>query len=74
MNAGELRGYLRARAGLVVRDETRRIAAAHQLGDSVAEQLVERALERTVNLLLREFTELPPLILPVYETPRRAAA
>jgi hypothetical protein len=74
MSAAELRGYLRARALLSVRYQTQRVAAANQLNDKVAEQLVERALERTVNLLLREFTQQPPLILPIYEAPRRAAA
>jgi hypothetical protein len=69
-----LLGYLQARAHPVVRDETQRLSAACHLEDSFAEQLLERALERTVNLLLREFTEQPPLIVPMYEAPRRAAA
>jgi hypothetical protein len=73
MSAGELRGYLRARALVAVRDQTRRLSAAYQL-DDLMEPLAERALERTVNLLLRELTEQPPLVLPIYEAPRRAAA
>jgi hypothetical protein len=73
MSAGELRGYLRARALVAVRDQTRRLSAQYHLDDSLAEQLAERALERTINLLLRERTE-QPFILPMYEAPRRAAA
>lgn len=74
MSADELRGYLRARALAAVRDQARRFSAGHCLKDFFAEQLHERALERTVNLLLRELTEQPPLILPMYEAPLRAAA
>jgi hypothetical protein len=74
MSVGELRGYLRARALFAVRDQTHRLSAAHHLDESLAEQLVERALERTVSLLLRELTDAPPLVLPIYEPPRRAAA
>ena len=74
MSAGELRGYLRARAFPSVRDLTRRMAAAHCLANSSAEQLAERSLERTVNLLFRELTDQPPLVLPMVEAPWRAAA
>ena len=74
MSADELRGYVRARALFAVRDETRRLSAANQLDDSSTEQLLERALERTVNLLLRELTQQVPLIMPMYEAPLRAAA
>jgi hypothetical protein len=74
MSADELRGYLRARALVAVGNQSRRFSAAYHLEDSFAEQLLERALERTVNLLLRELTEQPPLVLPIYEGPRRAAA
>jgi hypothetical protein len=74
MSAGELTGYLRARVMLAVRDQARRTAAAH-LGDaSVAEQLVGRALDRTVSLLIRELTDERPLVMPMVETPLRAAA
>jgi hypothetical protein len=51
-----------------------RIAHPHPLERTLAEQLLERALERTVNLLLRELTDQPPLILPICEAPLRAAA
>lgn len=74
MSAPEMRGYLRARALPCVREQSRRIVAAHQLDDLFTEQLVEQALDRTVNLLLRELTEQPPLVLPMYDAPRRAAA
>jgi len=74
MSAAELRGYLQARALIVVGNETRRFSAKYHLQDLFAEQLLERALERTVNFLVRELTEQPPLVLPIYEAPRRAAA
>jgi hypothetical protein len=74
MSADELRGYVRARVHVAVGDQSRRFSAAYHLEDSFAEQLLERALERIVNLLLRELTEQPPLVLPMYEAPRRAAA
>jgi hypothetical protein len=74
MSAGELRGYLRARAVLAVRDQSRRMAAAHHLDGSLTEQLVERALERTVNLLVRELTQQLRLVIPTYEAPLRSAA
>jgi hypothetical protein len=74
MIAGELRGYLRARALFAVRDQTRRLSAAYQLDNSLTEQLLERALERTVNLLFRELAEQPPLVIPIYEPQLRAAA
>ncbi len=74
MSADELRGYVRARALFAVRDQTRRLSAAYQLENSSIEQLLERALERTVTLLLRELTQQAPLILPMYDAPLRAAA
>jgi hypothetical protein len=74
MSAGELRGYLRARAVSAVRDQTRQFSAAYQLDNSLTQELLERALERTVNLLLRELTEQPPLVIPYIEPRLRAAA
>jgi hypothetical protein len=74
MSASELRGYLRARALFVVRDQAHRLFAAQQFDDLPSEELLERALERTVSLLLRELTDEPPLVLPMYEPLRRAAA
>jgi hypothetical protein len=74
MSAGELRGYLRARAIFAVRDQTSRTIAAHLLDNWLAEPLVEQALDRTVNLLFRELAEHRPLVIPLYEAPMRAAA
>ncbi len=74
MSASELRGYLRARAFFAVRDQTRQLSAAYQFDSSLTEQLLERALERTVNLLFRELTEHPPLVIPIYEPRWREAA
>lgn len=74
MSADELRGYVRARALFAVRDQTRRLSAAYHLENSSMEQLLERALERTVHLLVRELAHQVPLIMPIYEVPQRAAA
>jgi hypothetical protein len=74
MSSGELRGYLRARAVLDVRDYSRRMAAAHHLDGTFTEQLVERALERTVNLLQRELAHQLPRMIPTYEALPCAAA
>jgi hypothetical protein len=74
MSADELRGYLRARASIAVRDQTLQLPVAYQFDSGRIEQLFERALERTVNVLLRELTQQPPLIIPVYQAPLRSAA
>jgi hypothetical protein len=74
MSAAELRGYLRARAHVAVRCQTLRLSAPYRFDSSSMEQLVQRALERTVNLLLRELTDQSPLILPMFDEPLRAAA
>jgi hypothetical protein len=74
MSAGELRGYVRARAFSAVQVQARQLSAAYQLGESLTEQLLEWALERTVNLLFLELTEQPPLVIPYIEPRIRVAA
>jgi hypothetical protein len=74
MSASELRGYLRARASVAVREQSQQLSATFQRDSSFTEQLFERALGRTVNLLYRELTEQPPLVIPIYEPRLRAAA
>ena len=73
MSAGELRGYLRARASIAVRDQTKQLSDTYQFDYPSLEQVFERALERAVNLLLRELIEQPTLVIPFIE-PRLSSA
>jgi hypothetical protein len=74
MSAGELRGYVRARSLPAVRAATEQMAATCGWDECLVDDLVERALERTVTSIVRELTGQPILVMPIFEPMRRAAA
>src|SRR5688572_92998 len=54
MSAAELRGYVRARATQPVRIHAEQILALHRRQEAMLDELVARALERTVHQIVRE--------------------
>jgi hypothetical protein len=73
MDVAELRGYLRARALPIV------LACISQHAPDRARSepppaLVAAALERTIQLVVRDFRSLPIVAIPAPHVPRRAAA
>jgi hypothetical protein len=73
LTADELRGYVRARAIGPVRQLMHELAAAHKIPADQENQLVGRALERTVHLVVREMCR-PIVATPPVHLPLRAAA
>jgi hypothetical protein len=63
MGVAELRGYVRARAVRPVRRHAREIAAASGHDASVSDVLAGRALERTVQLVIRQLSAAPAVRL-----------
>jgi hypothetical protein len=74
MCPAELRGYLGARALQPVRDQTRQLLARYSLQDSMFDDVVRRALERTVHLLVCESAVPPVVNVPAAHVSQRAAA
>jgi hypothetical protein len=56
LDVDELRGYVRARAVAPVRFQVQQLAAEGRLSADVVEQLIGRALERTVHIVVREMS------------------
>jgi hypothetical protein len=73
LSADELRGYVRARAIGPVRQLMHELVLAHGLSADQASQLIGRALERTVHVVVREMSRPIVSAPPVY-LPLRAAA
>jgi hypothetical protein len=74
LSADELRGYVRARAIGPVRFLTRQLVGERDRPIDELERLTERALERTVHLVVRGMLSQPIVVAtPVY-VPLRAAA
>jgi hypothetical protein len=65
MSAAEFRGYVRARAHRIVRLEAARVADDCGLPASRFDPLVAPALERTVQLVVRQPVPVPVMPLPV---------
>ena len=74
MGPAELRGYVRARASRPVREVARQILEHHHLQDTLLDELVLRAVERTVHLVVREQMVQPVITIPPAHVRRRAAA
>jgi hypothetical protein len=54
MAAAELRGYVRSRSHETIRTRAVELAATHRLSAEKTEELFQRALERTVQLIARD--------------------
>ena len=74
MGPAELRGYIRARAVRPVRCEAQQICTRYLLPDSSLNDVVHRALERTVHLLVCEAAAPPVVRMPAAHVRQRAAA
>jgi hypothetical protein len=73
LGVDELRGYVRARAIGPVRFQAQQLAEARRLSTDEIEQLIGRALDRTVHLVVREMSR-PVVAAPHIYIPLRAAA
>ena len=65
MNVAELRGYVRARAFRPVRRLAEQIAAERGWASDLASDLLNRTLERSVQLVMRRLTAQPLVLVPV---------
>jgi hypothetical protein len=69
LSADELRGYVRARAIGPVRQLIHELVATHGMSVDQENQLVGRALERTVHVVVRDMSRpivtAPPVYLPL---------
>ena len=73
MSVAELRGYLRARAAQPVRMRARQVMANRRAHSAPMDELIDRALERTVHLLVRETMVQPVVAPPAVHVSFRAA-
>jgi hypothetical protein len=65
MSVAELRGYVRARATEVLWSEARLLEAETGGQPRLSDDVVTRALERTVHLVMRQLMTTPAATLPV---------
>jgi hypothetical protein len=73
MCLAELRGYLRARAWSVVRQQTRKLLAERNLPADLADSLMSRTLDRTAHTLVRQPIRQPVMPLPTAHVQLRIA-
>ena len=73
MSVAELRGYVRARAIRTVRERAMETVGRRQLPVATIDDVIQRALERTVHMLVRQVM-VQPVTLPAVPVTRRAAA
>lgn len=71
MSTAELRGYVRARADAPVRHWAGQVAADRGLTRGVANELLQRALQRTTLVVVRQLSARPPAA--DYHVPLRIA-
>jgi hypothetical protein len=74
MSAAELRGYVRARAAQPIRVHAEQILALHRRQDAMLDEVVARALERTVHQIVRQSMMQPVVNMPAAHVRLRAAA
>jgi len=73
MSAAELRGYVRARAHRSVRLQCQLVASENRLSSEIFEMLIQRSLDRTAQLLIRQSLRQPMMPMPTAHVQLRIA-